>query len=69
MTNLITELRTAAKSSGMTQTELAKRLNITQPSVWLFLNGGGLSGDVLLSLMEILGYRVVKPKKQPSRLA
>lgn len=61
--NMISELRDAAKSSGMTQAELAKRLNIAQPCVCRFLKGGGLRADAFVLLLDAMGYKISKIRK------
>ena len=59
---LIDHLRRVASNGQVSQSELARKLNIKQPSVWEFLQGGGLRGEVLAGLLLLFGYQIV-PKE------
>lgn len=52
-------LRAIVKSRGFTQSALAERLHIKQPSVAIVLSNKNTPGlDTLNNYLEVLGYRV-----------
>ena len=56
------------KESGMTQTEVARHLGITQQTLSaLERNAANVSASRLVALLNILGVEVVLRKKSPSK--
>lgn len=53
------KLRAYLELTGMTQTELARRMNVSQPTVWAWLNGKGMPNVPNIRLLsEVTGISV-----------
>lgn len=59
---LIDHVRHVVRSSGVSQSEIGRKLGMAQPSVWEFLEGGGLRSEKLAGLLLLFGYQIV-PKE------
>ena len=57
-------MKEAIKSTGVKQYELAERLGIKQASLSGNINRQRVSVDVMVSIMEALGYTLVVGKKE-----
>ena len=53
----------ALKKSGVKQVELAERLNLTQPTISGILSRRRIGADVLISMLNAIGYTVMVGEK------
>lgn len=56
-------MKTAMKKSGMRQVDLAEKLGIEQSSVSGNMNRSRIGADVLIRMMNAMGYKIVAGKE------
>lgn len=69
--NLLHKVRDLIKASKLSQTEVAKKLGISQPKVSILISGklSAVSSDSLLNYLSILGCEVqIRVKKPRTRV-
>ena len=59
--DLIGAIREAVKASGMKNATVAKKLGMSEPHVWMFVNGKrSISAKYLHRIMDLFGLEVRK---------
>ena len=62
--NVSDAIKNAMKDSGMMQKDLAEKLGVNQSSISSGINRPRIGADVLLTMMEAMGYTVMIGKQE-----
>lgn len=63
------DIKAALRKNGSSQTDVARRMQVTQPTVFLVIHGKATSKRVAKKISEITGYPLhfLWPDKYPSQ--